>query len=90
MERMIFWALRPSSFLNLLFVISQAQLRDYILRELNRNKKERALIEKKLQELIVNPMQYPEAFVEWKYNPLSVFSVGSVVVLPAEYVNKVF
>lgn len=56
-------------FLNLLFVISQAQLRDYILRELNRNEKGRALMENKLKELILHPAEYPEMFV-WYFQKL--------------------
>lgn len=56
-------------FLNLLFVISQAQLRDYILRELNCNEKGRALMEAKLKELIQHPAQYPEMFV-WYFQKL--------------------
>lgn len=56
-------------FLNLLFVVSQAQLRDYILRELNRNAQGRALLEKKLQELLHHPARYPEMFV-WYFQKL--------------------
>lgn len=56
-------------FLNLLFVISQAQLRDYILRELNRVEKGRALMETKLNALILHPAQYPEMFV-WYFQKL--------------------
>lgn len=60
------WA---SLFLNLLFIISQAQLRDYILRELNGYEKGRSLLEKKLQELVIHPAQYPEMFV-WYFQKL--------------------
>lgn len=56
-------------FLNLLFIVPQAQLRDYILRELNRNAQGRPLLEKKLQELIVHPAQYPDMFV-WYFQKL--------------------
>lgn len=56
-------------FLNLLFLIPQAQLRDYILRELNRNEKGRALMKTKLHELIAHPAQYPEMFV-WYFQKL--------------------
>ncbi len=50
-------------FLNLLFTIQQAQLRDYLLRELNRDAKSHQLLEKKIAELVAHPVQYPEMFV---------------------------
>lgn len=59
----------PTLFLNLLFTISQAQLRDYILRELNCHEKGHVLLEKKLQDLIVHPAQYPDMFV-WYFQKL--------------------
>ena len=56
-------------FLNLLFILSQAQLRDYILRELNNTDEGRALLEKKLRELANHPAQYPDMFV-WYFQKL--------------------
>lgn len=56
-------------FLNLLFTLQQAQLRDYILRELNRNPEGRPRLEKKLKELIQHPARYPEVFV-WYFQKL--------------------
>lgn len=55
-------------FLNLLFSIPQAQLRDYILRELNQPATHSAL-ESKLKELLNHPARYPEAFV-WYFQRL--------------------
>lgn len=49
-------------FLSLLFTISQAQLRDYILKELNQGDT-RKLLENKLKELLDRPYQYPDMFV---------------------------
>jgi transcription elongation factor GreA-like protein/transcription elongation GreA/GreB family factor len=56
-------------FLTFLFNLPQAQLRDYILRELNRNESTRLLLEKKLEELLVHPAQYPDTFV-WYFQKL--------------------
>lgn len=56
-------------FLNLLFPLPQAQLRDYILRELNRQQETRTLLEKKLGELLVHPAQYPDMFI-WYFQKL--------------------
>ena len=58
-----------SLFLTLLFALPQAQLRDYILRELNRKETTRALLEKKLEELLIHPAQYPDMFV-WYFQKL--------------------
>jgi transcription elongation factor GreA-like protein/transcription elongation GreA/GreB family factor len=58
-----------SLFLNLLFILPQAQLRDYILRELNRKEETRVLLKKKLEELLVYPAQYPDMFV-WYFQKL--------------------
>ena len=56
-------------FLNFLFVISQAQLRDYLLRELIRTKTGWASLEKKLQALIAKPISSPDLFV-WYFHKL--------------------
>lgn len=56
-------------FLNLLFLINQTQLRDYILRELNRNEKGKEILVKKLKELIQKPERYPDMFV-WYFQKL--------------------
>ncbi|MFI0435060.1 MAG: GreA/GreB family elongation factor [Parachlamydiaceae bacterium] len=58
-----------SLFLSFLFIIPQVQLRDYLLRELNRSEKERTLLEKKLEELMTDPKRYPDAFV-WYFQKL--------------------
>lgn len=58
-----------SHFLNLLFILPQAQLRDYILRELIHKEETRVLLEKKLQELMDHPIQYPDMFV-WYFQKL--------------------
>ncbi len=58
-----------SLFLSLLFTLPQAQLRDYILRELNRKEETRKLVEKKLEELLVHPAQYPDMFV-WYFQKI--------------------
>ncbi len=58
-----------SHFLNLLFLLPQAQLRDYILRELNHKEDTRVLLEKRLQELINHPAHYPDMFV-WYFQKL--------------------
>lgn len=55
-------------FLSLLFVIPQAQLRDYIMRELSREPTREAL-EKKLLLLVKNPSRHPEMFV-WYFQKL--------------------
>jgi transcription elongation factor GreA-like protein/transcription elongation GreA/GreB family factor len=59
----------PTLFLNLLFTLPQAQLRDYLLRELNSNEKTRSQLEKKLLELATHPAQYPDMFV-WYFQKL--------------------
>lgn len=56
-------------FLNLLFALPQAQLRDYLLRELNRTDETRPLLEKKLRELLSHPARHPEVFV-WYFQKL--------------------
>ncbi len=56
-------------FLSLLFTLTQAQLRDYLLRELTKNEKGRPLLEKKLKELLIHPSQYPDMFV-WYFQKL--------------------
>ncbi len=57
-----------SLFLNLLFILPQAQLRDYIFRELNQ-KDTRPLLEKKLKELLEHPFRYPDMFI-WYFQKL--------------------
>jgi transcription elongation factor GreA-like protein/transcription elongation GreA/GreB family factor len=57
-------------FLNLLFSLPQAQLRDYILRELNRKEETQFLLQKKLEALIAHPVQYPDMFV-WYFQKLT-------------------
>lgn len=52
-----------SIFLNLLFSLPQAQLRDYIMKELLRKGETRALLEKKIAELLNHPARYPDIFV---------------------------
>lgn len=56
-------------FLNLLWILPQAQLRDYMLRELHDNEQGRSLLEKKLEELIIHPAKYPDMFV-WYFQKL--------------------
>lgn len=58
-----------SLFLNLLFTLPQAQLRDYILKELTRRDETRILLEAKLKALLVHPAQYPDMFV-WYFQKL--------------------
>lgn len=55
-------------FLSLFVKISQSQLRDYILKELNVGKTRELLIAK-LKNLLVNPMSSPEVFV-WYFQKL--------------------
>lgn len=55
-------------FLSFLFTISQAQIRDYLLKELNQNQM-RSILEKKLRELLERPSEYPEMFV-WYFQKL--------------------
>jgi len=59
----------PFLFLNLLFTLPQAQLRDYLLRELNRHEEAKSLLEKKLYELVNHPIHYPDVFV-WYFQKL--------------------
>ena len=56
-------------FLNLLFTLPQAQLRDYILKELNRKEETRPLLEKKIGELLSHPARHPEILV-WYFQKL--------------------
>lgn len=56
-------------FLDLLFNLPQAQLRDYILKELNQNPETRILLEKHLKGLLVHPEKYPEMLV-WYFQKL--------------------
>lgn len=58
----------PSIFLSLLFSLPQAQLRDYLLKELNQPATLKSL-ETKLKELLANPAAYPEMFV-WYFQKL--------------------
>ena len=58
-----------SHFLNLLFIVPQAQLRDYILRELNQNKEGKGLLEKRLTQLLAHPARHPDVFV-WYFQKL--------------------
>lgn len=55
-------------YLNLLLTLSQVQLRDYLLKELNQNESKKAL-EDELKMLLNHPNRYPEAFV-WYFNKL--------------------
>lgn len=55
-------------FLRLLFSLPQAQLRDYLLRELNQ-KDDRPLLEKKLKDLMDHPHRHPETFI-WYFQKL--------------------
>ncbi len=57
-------------FLSLLTKISQSQLRDYLIKELN-NGAARELLKDKLKELLVNPLRAPELFV-WYFQKLLV------------------
>ncbi|KIC74375.1 GreA/GreB family elongation factor [Candidatus Protochlamydia amoebophila] len=59
----------PSLFLTLLFELPQAQLRDYLLKELNQGLTTKPALESKLQELIDNPSLSPELFV-WYFQKL--------------------
>jgi transcription elongation factor GreA-like protein/transcription elongation GreA/GreB family factor len=55
-------------FLNLLFILSQTQLRDYLLRELNKPATNE-LLKQKLNELLLHPQQYPDLFF-WYFQKL--------------------
>lgn len=55
-------------FIKLLFILPQAQLRDYILKELNRDEY-RQLLEGKLKKLLVHPGHAPELFF-WYFQKL--------------------
>jgi transcription elongation factor GreA-like protein/transcription elongation GreA/GreB family factor len=55
-------------FLDLLLALPQVQLRDYLLKELNRPNTRPAL-EKKLEELLHHPARYPDAFI-WYFQKL--------------------
>ncbi len=55
-------------FLSLLFTVSQAQLRDYLLKELNQEPT-RAHLEKKLEYLLTHPQNHPEMFI-WYFQKL--------------------
>lgn len=70
-----------SLFLELLETISPANLRDYILKELN-SPEARPLLEKRLQHLLENPAENPELFV-WYFQKLA---SGDEEALP--YANK--
>lgn len=56
-------------FLNLLFIVPQSQLRDYIIRELYKDESGKPSLEKKLQELIIHPTAHPDMFV-WYFQKL--------------------
>ncbi|MBA3722416.1 MAG: GreA/GreB family elongation factor [Parachlamydiaceae bacterium] len=58
----------PQIFLNLLFKIPQVQLRDYLLKELNKGENKK-LVEQKLKELMENPSLSPETFL-WYFQKL--------------------
>lgn len=58
----------PDIFLKLFFIVPQAQLRDYILKELNRAEY-KAKLEEKLRELLHRPAIAPELFV-WYFQKL--------------------
>jgi transcription elongation factor GreA-like protein/transcription elongation GreA/GreB family factor len=55
-------------FLSLLFIVVQAQLRDYIFKELNQGETKK-LLENKLKELLDKPYHHPEMFV-WYFQKL--------------------
>lgn len=55
-------------FLSLLFVVPQAQLRDYILKELNRGE-QKELLETRIRNLLHHPAKAPELFV-WYFQKL--------------------
>lgn len=55
-------------FLSLLFSLPQAQLREYLLKELNQGSA-RALLEKKLAALLADPLSSPEMFI-WYFQKL--------------------
>lgn len=58
-----------SIFLELLFALPQAQLRDYMMRELIRKGETRALLEKKMTDLFQHPARYPDVFF-WYFQKL--------------------
>ena len=55
-------------FLSLLFILPQAQLRDYLFKELNQEPTKAAL-EKRLKDLLAHPQKYPEMFI-WYFQKL--------------------
>lgn len=52
-----------SLFARLLLVLPQAQLRDYMLKEMLHDREAKILLEKTLKDLCDNPQRYPDAFV---------------------------
>ncbi len=58
-----------SLFLDLLFTLPQAQLRDYLLKEINSHAEGRSILEKKMKELLESPEQQPDFFV-WYFQKL--------------------
>lgn len=64
-------------FLNFFFTIQQAQLRDYILRELSSGEP-RGQFQKKIQQLIDNPSENPEAFV-WYFQKIMAEEEGDLI-----------
>jgi len=56
-------------FLNLLFFVPQAQLRDYIQRELYRDAKGLPQLEKRLKDLAAYPAKFPDMFV-WYFQKI--------------------
>lgn len=67
----------PSLFLTLLFTNSQAQLRDYLLRELNQDEETRELLGQCLQRLLVSPAESPEFFI-WYFQKLIEEKKGNI------------
>jgi transcription elongation factor GreA-like protein/transcription elongation GreA/GreB family factor len=58
-----------SIFLNLLFTIDQAPIRDYILAELSASSEAQGELKKKLEELVSHPHRYPDAFL-WYFQKI--------------------
>lgn len=56
-------------FLNLLFLLPQAQLRDYIVRELNSFEEGRTQLEKSLKKLCNAPVLHPDLFI-WYFQKI--------------------
>ncbi len=75
-------------FFNLLFTLSQTQLKDYLLKELNQ-KESRSLLEKKLWELMEDPIRTPEAFI-WYFQKIATHEDASLPFSNSEGVGRFF